>query len=112
MSTATAGRYREYQARDDLEAHGYPWIMRASSSKGAADLLHGHPIVGAVLVQVGNSNKTLSPAERNRLCEAADLCHALPVLATVIAQPGKKTRIRYWLVTRDVPSTWTEWTPS
>lgn len=111
MSTATAGRHREYQVRDDLAAKGYPFVMRASSSKGPADLLHGHDLVGAVLVQVGNGTKTLGPAERERFCDAALLTCALPVLATVIAQPGKATVIRYWLVTRDVPSRWKEWTP-
>lgn len=111
MSTASSGRAREHKVRDALEDAGYPWIMRAAASKGPADLLHGHPLVGAVLVQVGTANKTLNQEGRDRFCEAADLCHALPVLATVIATPGKRTEIRYWLVTRDVPSTWKEWRP-
>lgn len=111
MSTATEGRRREHKVRDHLDAKGYPPIMRAAASKGAADLLHGHPLIGAVLVQVGTGNKTLGPAARNRFCEAADLCHALPILATVIAQPGYPTRITYWHVTRDLPATWREWTP-
>lgn len=112
MSTATQGRHREYQVRDDLIAAGYDFVMRAAASKGAADLLHGHHLVGAVLVQVGTGNKTLNQEGRDRFCEAAELCHALPVLATVIATPGKPTTIRYWLVNRDVPSTWREWTPT
>lgn len=112
MSTATQGRAREYQVRDDLDAKGYTPIMRAAASKGAADLLHGNHLVGAVLVQVGTGNKTLNQQARDRFVEAAELCHALPVLATVIATPGKRTHIRYWLVNRDVPSTWTEWTPN
>lgn len=111
MSTATAGRAREHRVRARLEAAGYPAIMRAAASKGAADLLHGHPFVGAVLVQVGTGNKVLNQEGRDRFCEAADLCHALPVLAQVIEQRGKRTEYRYWLVTRDVPSTWREWTP-
>lgn len=112
MSTATSGRYREYKVRDHLNTLGYVPIMRAAASKGAGDLLHGHPHIGAVLVQVGTGNKTLGPDDRQRFCDAADLIHALPVLATVIATPGKRTDIRYWLVTRDVPSTWTEWIPA
>lgn len=112
MSTASQGRYREYQVRDDLNAKGYPQVMRAAASKGAADLLHGHHLVGAVLVQVGTGNKTLNQEGRDRFCEAAELCHALPVLATVIATPGKRTEITYWLVNRDVPSTWKQWTPA
>lgn len=111
MSTASSGRAREHKVRDDLESKGYPFVMRAAASKGPADLLHGHDLVGAVLVQVGNANKVLGPAARERFCTAALLTCALPVLATVIAQPGKPTVIRYWLVTRDVPSTWEEWTP-
>lgn len=125
MSSATQGRAREYRTRDDLEARGYPFIMRAAASKGAADLLHGNPIVGAVLVQVGTSMKRLTcrlgahdhtevgaeQCGRNRFCMAADLCHALPVLAQVIAERGKSTLIRYWLVNRDEPRFWTEWTP-
>lgn len=108
MSTATSGRAREHKVRDALAAAGFPAIMRAAASKGAADLLHGHPTIGAVLVQVGTGNKTLGPDDRNRFCDAADLCGALPILATVIPRAG----IRYWLVTRDVPSTWTEWNPT
>lgn len=107
MSTATSGRAREHKVRDDLAAAGYPAIMRAAASKGAADLLHGHHGIGAILVQVGTGNKTLGPADRERFCDAADLCHALPVLATVIPRAG----ITYWLVTRDVPSTWEKWKP-
>jgi len=109
MSTATSGRAREYQVRDHLEAAGYPSIMRAAASKGAADLLHGHPLVGAVLVQVGTGNKTLGPEARVRFLEAAALTCALPILATVVATPGKRTEITYWFVTHDVPSTWERW---
>lgn len=108
---AHAGRRREWLVRDALTAAGYPHVMKAGGSRGPADLLHGNPIVGAVLVQVGNGRKTLNQEGRDRFCEAADLCHALPILATVIAQPGRRTVIRYWRVTRDIPSTWNEWTP-
>lgn len=111
MSAATQGRAREHRVRDHLEAAGYPAVMRAAASKGPADLLHGHPFVGAVLVQVGTGNKRLNQEGRDRFCEAAELCHALPILATVVATPGKATAITYWRVTRDVPSSWTEWKP-
>lgn len=111
MSTATSGRAREHRVRDDLDGRGYPCVMRAAASKGAADLLHGNPIVGGVLVQVGTGNKRLNQQGRDRFCEAADLCHALPVLAQVIAQRGHRTEIRYWLVNRGEPKTWQEWTP-
>lgn len=111
MSTATTGRAREYRVRDHLTAAGYPAIMRAAASKGAGDLLHGHPLVGAVLVQVGTGNKTLGPEARVRFLEAAALIHALPILATVIATPGKPTVITYWHVSHDVPATWKRWEP-
>lgn len=111
MSTATQGRAREYKVRDHLDAAGYPFVMRAAASKGAGDLLHGHPLVGAVLVQVGTGNKTLGPEARMRFLEAAALIHALPILATVVATAGKRTDITYWRVTHDAPSTWEQWTP-
>lgn len=111
MSAATSGRAREYKVRDHLTAAGYPFVMRAAASKGAGDLLHGHPLVGAVLVQVGTGNKTLGPEARVRFLEAAALIHALPILATVIATPGKRTEITYWRVTYDVPTTWKRWEP-
>ena len=111
MSTAKSGRAREYRVRDDLIAHGHDFIMRAAASKGPGDLLHGHPLYGATLVQVGTANKQLGPDDRNRFCAAADLIHGLPILATVIATPGKRTEITYWHVTRDAPSTWERWTP-
>lgn len=111
MNHSASGRRREYRVRDDLDSKGYAFVMKAGASKGPADLLHGHPLVGAVLVQVGGAGKTLGPADRERFCNAAELCHALPILATVIATPGKPSRITYWRVTRDVPATWGEWTP-
>lgn len=110
MSAATTGRAREHLVRDHLDSLGYPPIMRAAASKGAADLLHGHPFIGAVLVQVGTANKTLDPAGRHRFVSAAEFCHALPILATVI-KGGATPDIRYWHVTRDVPSTWEPWKP-
>jgi hypothetical protein len=109
MSTASTGAARERRVRDRLEAAGYPFVMRAAASKGAADLLHGHPFVGAVLVQVGTGNKTLGPDDRDRFVGAADLVCALPVLAQVIEQRGHPTEVHYWVVTRDVPATWKAW---
>ncbi len=110
MTTATQGRAREYLVRDYLAARGYPFIMRAAASKGAADLLHGHPDYGAVLIQVGAVNKSLNQDGRDRFVDAAVLCHALPVLASVV-RGGANPVIKFWLVTRDVPSRWSEWTP-
>lgn len=111
MSTATAGRAREHKVRDYLADRGYLYVMRAAGSKGPADLLFGHAFIGAVLVQVGTESKSLGPADRNRFCAAADMTGALPLLATVIPEPGKPTRILFHVVTRDIPSTWTEYKP-
>lgn len=107
MSTATQGRAKEYKARDDMKEAGWEPIMRASSSKGPADLLMAHEEHGAALVQVGGKSKSLGPADRARLLRAAFLCGALPILAVVIPRQG----IRYWLVTADTPSTWEDWSP-
>lgn len=106
MSTATSGRAREYRVRDHLAGHGYVPIMRASGSKGAADLLLGHPFTGALLVQVGAGSKRLGPAARERLCQAAELTGAEAVLAV-----ATRRGITYWAVSRDIPSRWEEWTP-
>lgn len=104
MSTATNGRAREHRTRDRMIDAGWTAIMRAAGSKGAGDLLMGHPIHGGALVQVGTENKSLGPAARERFVTAADLICALPILAT-----WSHSGVRYFLVTRDKPSTWTEW---
>lgn len=103
---ATNGRAREYRTRDRLAEYGWIHVMRAAGSKGAGDLLMGHPIHGAALIQVGTTNKTLGPADRHRFIDAAELISALPLLAT-----WSREGVRFWVVSRDVPSTWTEWSP-
>lgn len=107
-NTARLGRDREHRVVADMESRGWIKGMRASASKGAADLLMAHPVHGAALVQVGSKSKTLGPAERERLCYLAELCGALPLLA--IVAPRRPTA--YWLVTRDTPSRWTRWDES
>jgi hypothetical protein len=107
MSNYSDGRAREYKVRDDMTLAGWEPIMRASSSKGAADLALGHEQHGGALVQVGSKTKTLGPAERARLLRAAWLMSALPILAIVVPRQP----IRYWLVEAGVPSTWNEWRP-
>jgi len=101
------GRDHEYTVRNHMETAGWLPIMRASSSKGAADLLLAHPEHGPALVQVGGQNKTLSPADRTRLLHAAALCSALPILAIVIPRHG----IHYWHITNGRPGSWDEWQP-
>ena len=107
MSTATQGRRREYHVRDTLEAAGWPFVMRAAASKGPGDLLHGHPVHGGLLVQVGTPSKSLGPADRERFVTAADNICAIPVLA-VVHRGGD---IKWWHVTRDKPATWQTFTP-
>lgn len=103
MSTATAGRAREYKARDHMIAHGWQFIMRAAASKGPADLLMAHETHGAALVQVGTRNKQIGPAARTRFLRAAYLCSALPLLVTV--HLGK---VKCWHVTSDSPRHWVD----
>ena len=112
MSTATSGRRKEYQVRDDMLPHGWEPIFRAAGSKGPADIGMAHELHGLALIQVGTRNKTLGPADRARLLRAAWLCSALPILAQVIPTPGKATEIRYWHVTPDTARHWQEWHPN
>ena len=105
MSTASLGRSTEYRVRDNLITQDWKYIMRASASKGSGDLLMGHEVHGAALVQVGRKSKTLGPADRERLLDDCELIGALPLLAIVI--PHKP--ITYWVVTRGKPATWEKW---
>ena len=108
MSTASQGRAREHRVRDEMAAHGWLLVSRSAGSKGAADLVMVHEHHGLALVQVGTGNKTLGPADRERLCILADLCSAVPVLASI----APRSLTRWWLVTRDTPSAWAEWQPA
>jgi hypothetical protein len=105
VSDYSNGRKREYKVRDHMIDHGWTWVMRASSSKGCADLLMAHPVHGAALVQVGSKSKEIGPAARERFLHAAELCSALPLLAVVIPRRG----IRYWVVGAGSGRTWAEW---
>jgi hypothetical protein len=107
MSTASQGRAREHRVRDHLTSHGWELIARSAGSKGPADLVMASPVSGGALIQVGTQNKTLGPADRERLLHAAWLCSALPLLAVVTPRQP----IRYFLVTSDTASKWTEWSP-
>lgn len=101
MSTATAGRTREYKVRDHLESLGWERVMRAAASKGAADLLMGHETYGAALIQVGTRSKHLGPDDRARLLRASRITGALPIEA--IAHRGN---ITYRLVCDATPRHW------
>ena len=106
MSTARLGREREHRVAADMTKRGgWRKVMRASASKGSADLLMVSEEHGAALVQVGSKTKTLGPADRLRLITDARDCGALALLAIVIP----RAPIRYWHVTPGVPSTWDEW---
>ena len=101
MSTATAGRAREYKVRDHLIGLGWVHIMRAAASKGAADLLMGHETHGATLIQVGTRSKHLGPDARTRFLRAAHITGALPIEAIV-----HRGRITYRLVHDTTPRHW------
>lgn len=121
MSTATNGRAREYRVRDHMIRNGWACVMRASGSRGAADLAMLHPFVGLAWVQVGTRNKTLGCRDkghshedntaawcaRDRLVSVAEQTGALALLA--VCSPGIPPR--FWRVTRDTPSKWTEFQP-
>ncbi|MEH3033335.1 MAG: hypothetical protein PGN07_04665 [Aeromicrobium erythreum] len=102
MSTASTGRRREYFVRDHMIQHGWRAIMRAAASKGSADLLMGHEIHGAALVQVGSKSKALGPADRHRFTDDADLIGALPLLAIVVP----RAPLIVWRVTTEAPGKW------
>ena len=101
MSTATAGRAREYKVRDHLIGLGWVHIMRAAASKGAADLLMGHETHGAALIQVGTRSKHIGPDTRTRFLRAAHITGALPIEAIV-----HRGRITYRLVHDTTPRHW------
>lgn len=106
MSSATNGRAREHRISKLMCDHGWMQIMRAAGSKGPADLVMLHPLLGLAWVQVGTAkSKTLGPLERDRLCAVAEQTNALALLAT--SGPGVPTR--FWHVTRETASKWKEW---
>lgn len=105
MSTATNGRAREHRISKYMVERGWLQIMRAAGSKGPADLAMLHPFLGLAWVQVGTAkSKTLSPADRDRLCAIAEQTHAIALLAT--SGPGIPTR--FYEVTRETASKWKE----
>lgn len=101
MSTARAGREREYRVRDKFVKAGWRAVMHAAASKGSADWLMAHPEHGAALIQVGTAAKYLAPAARARFITDAEMCGALPLVA--ISGPGG---MRVYLATLDQPSRW------
>jgi hypothetical protein len=106
---AVNGRAREYRVRDAMKKHGWRCVMRASGSKGSADLAMVHPERGMALIQVGTAaSKRLGPAARRRFLADAHDSGSLPILATVIPGVG----IRYQEVIDGPASTWHEWSPA
>lgn len=109
MSTATAGRAREYRVRDHLLKHGWRFVMRAAGSKGSADLLMASDVHGALLVQVKKgADVVLGPADRRRFVRDAQLVGALAVYATC----GPGVPVTFYEVTEDKPSKWQRWSPA
>lgn len=108
MSTATAGRAREYRVVADMAKHGWRKVMRAAASKGSADLFMVSANRGGALVQVGTAkSKRLGPADRARLIADASDSGCLAILATVIPGIG----VRYHEVSLLTASYWQEWKP-
>lgn len=106
MSHATNGRAREHRIIHLMESHGWLKVMRAAGSKGPADAVLLHPFHGLCWLQVGTAkSKTLGPDARDRLVSVAEQTNALALLAT--SGPGIPTR--FWVVTRETASNWTEW---
>ena len=109
MSTARAGRDREWRVRDDMIAAGWHPLMRAAGSKGPGDLLLVHPLRGGALIQVGGTTKTIGPADRQLFVLACEWAGLLCLLAVV--PKFKRDPILYWEVTEATSSHWQPWTP-
>lgn len=74
------GKYSENVVRKELEAMGY-FVVRASLSRGPADLVALRAGVTPLLVQVKRSHLGLRPAERHALTDAATQSGGRAVLA-------------------------------
>lgn len=80
-NTSRQGRYYEHRAAAELAAAGC-WVMRASASKGAADLIAIGPNANPILfVQVKRNGNTIRPAEWNALHALANAHGGLALLA-------------------------------
>lgn len=107
MSTASNGRAREYRVRDLLVQHGWVCVMRAAGSRGAGDLLMGHPSRRHLLLQVGTEqSKALGPAARQRFLTAARLIQAHPIVALT-----SRNGTRFLEINDGPPSEWTLYEP-
>lgn len=85
MTNYQRGRQFEYRTRDKLLKSGAVYVMRAASSKGAADLIALWPMKGfsdAWLVQCKRDGK-LPKAERETLLDIAGQTGTIAVLARV-----------------------------
>ena len=81
------GAAAEREARKILEGWGY-YVVRASASKGAADLLAIRPGGLVLFVQVKRGKGRLRPPAWNELLSLARRYGAVPILAErVVRQP-------------------------
>lgn len=80
VNTSRQGRYYEHRAAAELTAAGM-WVIRASASKGCADLLALGPHANPVLfVQVKRNGSAVRPAEWNTLYRLATTHGGIPIL--------------------------------
>lgn len=87
------GRRVELAVRKELEANGYPHVVRSFRSRGIADLTAVGP-GGTLLVQVKRGGY-LAPVDHDVLWELAQVAGATPVLA---GMPDGRNK-RYWVLT-------------
>lgn len=106
MSRYGQGVRVEHAVADDLRAHGYH-VVRAASSKGAADVIAlGHGEVIAVNVK---RTRMPSPAERRHHLAVAD---SIPgVILPIVALKPARQPLEYRLLTGPGPRDWCTWEP-
>lgn len=105
MSGYRQGRDTEWAARDALADFGCR-VIRASSSKGAADLAAFHPSGAVLAVTAKRSPAALRPHDRAEVLACAVNPHVLPLAVT-----GPPSRLEWRLVTGPGPADWTPWHP-
>jgi Holliday junction resolvase len=109
VSHYSRGRNAEWQVRDHLLHHGYA-VIRASGSKGAADLVAF--TTGRVLfVQVKTSGAPIPPASRSALIALADVVGPLIAIPIVAVRLGPSD-IEYWALTGPGPRDRLPWEPA
>ena len=106
MSAYSTGRAIEYAVTADLRDNGYD-LIRASSSKGVADVIAFKP--GQVLLVNVKRTTMPGPDERADLLRVAACIpeYAIPL----VALKPLRQRLQYRRLTGLGPKAWTVWTP-